>query len=225
MKYIQEAQRRIQIGLKLYNSSTSAIDISGYKIYDSGGQSGTKPKKEFPTGSIIPANGFLVVVTDDTSESAFGLSSSGEQVWLENTSGLIADSTTFPALTVDQSYGRIPDGGDWQIMDTISRGFSNSTPTGIKDEALSITDYKLNQNYPNPFNPSTTISFSIPVQGNVSLKIYDVLGKEVVTLVDEMKGAGNYQITFDAAQLASGMYFYRLDTKNFSEVKKMILLK
>ena len=168
---------------------------------------------------------FLVIVTDDTSASGFGLSSSGETVWLENITGSIADSATFPALLVDQSYGRIPDGGDWQILDTISRGFSNSTPTGIKDESLSITDYKLNQNYPNPFNPSTTISFSIPVQGNVSLKIYDVLGKEVVTLVDEMKSAGSYQITFDATQLASGMYFYRLDTKNFSEVKKMILIK
>ena len=112
--------------IELYNSSTSAIDISGYKIYDSGGQSGTKPKKEFPTGSVIPANGFLVMVTDDTSESAFGLSSSGEKVWLENTSGLIVDSTTFPALTVAQSYGRIPDGGNWQTLDIITRGISNS---------------------------------------------------------------------------------------------------
>ena len=211
--------------IEIYNSSTSAIDISGYKIYDSGGQSGTKPKKEFPTGSVISPNGFLVIVTDDTSASGFGLSSSGETVWLENITGSIADSVTFSALTVAQSYGRIPDGGVWQIMDTITRGFSNGIPTGIKDESLSITDYKLNQNYPNPFNPSTTISFSIPAQGDVSLKIYDVLGKEVVTLVDEMKSAGSYQITFDATQLASGMYFYRLDTKNFSEVKKMILLK
>ena len=126
---------------------------------------------------------------------------------------------------MDQSYGRIPDGGVWQIMDTITRGISNTSPTGIFDESLSITDYKLNQNYPNPFNPSTTISFSIPVQGNVSLKIYDLLGKEVVTLVDELKSAGNYQITFDAAQLASGMYFYKLEASNFSQTKKMILLK
>ncbi len=211
--------------IELYNSSASTIDISGFKIYDSGGQSGSKPKKEFPSGSVISPNGFLVIVTDDTSASGFGLSNSGEKVWLENTSGLIADSVTFSALTVDQSYGRIPDGGVWQIMDTITRGISNTSPTGIFDESLSITDYKLNQNYPNPFNPSTTISFSIPVQGNVSLKIYDLLGKEVVTLVDELKSAGNYQITFDAAQLASGMYFYKLEASNFSQTKKMILLK
>ena len=84
------------------------------------------PKKNFQSGSVISPNGFLVIVTDDTSESGFGLSSSGETVWLENTSGSIADSVTFPALTVDQSYGRIPDGGDWQILDTITRGISNN---------------------------------------------------------------------------------------------------
>ncbi|MBK7631732.1 MAG: CotH kinase family protein [Ignavibacteriales bacterium] len=211
--------------IEIYNSSTSAIDISGYKIYDSGGQSGTKPKKEFSTGSVIPSNGFLVIVTDDTSASGFGLSSSGEKVWLENSLGLIADSVTFPALTVDQSSGRIPDGGVWQTLDTITRGASNSSPTGISEEPLSITEFKLDQNYPNPFNPTTTISFQLPVSSQVTLKIYDLLGKEIVTLVDEMKNAGSYQFNFDASQLASGMYFYRLDTKNFSQVRKMILLK
>ncbi len=211
--------------IELYNSSASAIDISGYKIYDSGGQSGTKPKKELPTGSVIPPNGFLVIVTDDTSASGFGLSSSGETVWLENITGSIADSVTFPALTVDQSYGRVPDGGVWQIMDTITRGASNSSPTGITEEPLSITEFKLDQNYPNPFNPTTTISFQLPIASQVTLKIYDLLGKEVVTLVDEMKNAGSYRFNFDASQLASGMYFYRLDTKNFSQVRKMILLK
>ena len=211
--------------IEIFNSTTSAIDISGYKIYDSGGQSGTKPKKEIPTGTVIPPNGFWVIVTDDTSSSGFGLSSSGEKVWLENSTGLIVDSVIFPALTVDQSYGRIPDGGVWQILDTLSRGVSNGSPTGIEDENLSITNYMLNQNYPNPFNPTTTISFQLPIASQVTLKIYDILGKEVATLVDEMKKAGNYQVKFDATQLASGMYFYRLDTKNFSQVRKMILMK
>jgi hypothetical protein len=211
--------------IEIFNSSASSTDISGYKIYDSGGQSGTKPKKEFPTGTIIPSNGFLVILTDDTSSSGFGLSSSGEKVWLENTTGLIVDSVTFPLLTVDQSYGRIPDGSVWQILDTITRGISNTSPTGIKDESFSLTEYKLNQNYPNPFNPATTISFQLPITSQVTLKVYDLIGKEVVTLVDEMKNAGNYQVNFDATQFASGMYFYRLETNNFSQVRKMILLK
>ena len=66
--------------IEIYNPSSSAVDITGFKIYDVGGRTGTKPKKYFPSGSIIPANGFLVIVTDDTSASGFGLSSSGETV-------------------------------------------------------------------------------------------------------------------------------------------------
>ena len=165
------------------------------------------------------------MVTDDTSDSAFGLSSSGEKVWLEDTSGLIADSVTFPALTVDQSYGRVPDGGVWQIMDTITRGFSNSSTTGINDETLSIIDYKLNQNYPNPFNPTTTISFQLPVTSYVTLKVYDILGNEISSLVDETKSPGSYSISFDGSTLASGMYLYRLYAGNYSQVRKMVLLK
>jgi hypothetical protein len=211
--------------IEIYNSSPSAIDITSYKIYDSGGQSGTKPKKEFPTGSVIPANGFLVIATDDTSESAFGLSSSGEKVWLENTTGLIVDSVTFPALTVAQSYGRIPDGGAWQLMDTITRGLSNTSLTDIEDESFSITDYKLNQNYPNPFNPSTSIQYTVGNLQFVSLKVYDVLGKEIAALVSGQKQLGTYVVSFDASHLPSGVYLYRLTAGNYSKTMKMTYLK
>ena len=217
--------------IELYNSSSSEIDISGYKIYDSGGQSGTKPKKEFQSGTTIPPNGFLVIVTDDTSASGFGLSSSGEKVWLENPVGLIADSVTFPALAVVQSYGRIPDGGTWQIMDTITRGFSNVSTTGIEGESLTTKDYKLGQNYPNPFNPSTTISFYLPIASHVTLKIFDLLGNEVASLVSDYRNAGNYNVEFNSAEmsnglsLSSGLYFYRLQAESFVETKKMMLLK
>ncbi|HCY77049.1 MAG TPA: glucose sorbosone dehydrogenase [Ignavibacteriales bacterium] len=85
--------------------------------------------------------------------------------------------------------------------------------------------FLLAQNYPNPFNPKTIISFQTPVEGLVSLKIFDVLGNEVMTLIDEQKSAGNYSIEMDASQLTSGIYFYKLASKDFSSVKKMILLK
>ena len=211
--------------IEIYNSTSSEIDISGYKIYDSGGESGSKPKKEFPSGSVIPSNGFIVILTDESSTSGFGLSSAGEKVWLEDASGSVIDTVSFPVLTASESYGRIPDGGAWQILSTISQGISNISVTGIKEISASVIDFQLNQNYPNPFNPTTTISYTIPIQGNVSLKIYDVLGKEIITLVDEMKTAGNYQVTFNATQLVSGMYFYKLETNNYSQTKKMILLK
>ncbi len=85
--------------------------------------------------------------------------------------------------------------------------------------------YELGQNYPNPFNPITKINFAIPKQGFVSLKVYDVLGREVVTLVNEVKTAGNYLVDFDASELASGVYFYKLEVNGFSDVKRMMLIK
>jgi hypothetical protein len=84
---------------------------------------------------------------------------------------------------------------------------------------------ELNQNYPNPFNPSTTISYSLPKTEMVSIKIYDMLGKEVRTLVNEYKNAGSYMVVFNASNLASGTYLYRLTTGEFTQVKKLILLK
>ncbi len=86
-------------------------------------------------------------------------------------------------------------------------------------------EYSLSQNYPNPFNPTTNIKYSISSNQFVTLKVYDVLGNEVKTLVSENKEAGNYTVKFDASNLASGIYFYRLKAGNFSSVKKLILLK
>ena len=87
------------------------------------------------------------------------------------------------------------------------------------------SDYSLNQNYPNPFNPTTTISYSIKSAGDVTLKVYDMLGTEVAYLVNERQEAGNYSIEFNAAELPSGIYVYRLASGNFMETKKLVLLK
>ena len=85
--------------------------------------------------------------------------------------------------------------------------------------------YSLNQNYPNPFNPVTKINFAIPKQGLVSLKIYDVLGRQVRTLVNEVKAPGSYSVDFNGADLSSGVYFYRLESNGFTDIKKMMLIK
>lgn len=85
--------------------------------------------------------------------------------------------------------------------------------------------YYLSQNYPNPFNPSTTIDFSLPVSVLVTLKIYNVLGQEIAELLNSEMKAGNYSLTFDASKLSSGMYFYKLNAGNFTEVKKMLFVK
>jgi Secretion system C-terminal sorting domain len=86
-------------------------------------------------------------------------------------------------------------------------------------------DFSLGQNYPNPFNPSTMIVYSLPVNGDVSLKVYDNLGTEVAILVNETKVAGRYEVDFSAVNLPSGVYFYRLTVGNFVDTKKMLLLK
>ncbi len=83
----------------------------------------------------------------------------------------------------------------------------------------------LNQNYPNPFNPSTTISYSLPSSGFASIKVYDILGKEITTLVNDNKTVGNYTVNFNKGSLASGVYFYRLSAGDFHQTKKMIVLK
>jgi len=108
-------------------------------------------------------------------------------------------------------------------------------PSGIllsaeeSGEDYILESFTLQQNYPNPFNPSTTIKFSIPESGEVSLKIYDVIGKEVATLVDEFKSVGNYEISFNSnangLNLSSGIYFYQLKINSKIETRKMILLQ
>ncbi len=100
-----------------------------------------------------------------------------------------------------------------------------STLTDIEVADLYILDYSLSQNYLNPFNPTTKISYSIPSQSHVSLIVFDVLGREIITLVNEAQPTGNYSIEFDASNLTSGIYFYRIQAGSFIESKKMILLK
>jgi hypothetical protein len=100
--------------------------------------------------------------------------------------------------------------------------------TGINNQSSVFnnpSDYQLSQNYPNPFNPETKISFSIPATGLVSLKVFDILGKEVASLVNEVKTAGAHEVTFNASSLSSGTYFYRIETGNFVKTKKMMVLK
>ena len=133
---------------------------------------------------------------------------------------------------------------DYRIRTKTTDGiFSNYSPkkgiygnTGIWKKNIveeeENDNYKLYQNTPNPFNPSTTISFTIPssteyysVLQNVTLKVYDILGNEVATLVDENKPAGNYEVKFDGSNLAGGIYFYKLQSGSFAQTKKLLLLK
>jgi hypothetical protein len=97
--------------------------------------------------------------------------------------------------------------------------------TDIIDGVNSPTYFKLFQNYPNPFNPTTSIQYAVESKEFVSLKVFDVLGREVATLVNEEKQPGVYEVEFDGSKLASGIYFYKLQSERYSSTKKMIYLK
>lgn len=159
--------------IEIYNSSEFEAAIGGFKVYDADGQAGTKPKKEIPAGTVIPAKSWYVIVTDDADPSGFGLSSNGEQVWLENTSGIVLDNVTFPALETDQSYGRYPDGdANMQVLYVVTPGAANDNSTPPPPGIAVINEVFSRGTTENPdwvefFNPSDT---ELDISG---YKIYD----------------------------------------------------
>lgn len=111
---------------------------------------------------------------------------------------------------------------------TSTPGYSTTDPvvTGVEGYTTELPkEFQLFQNYPNPFNPVTSIKFDIPKSTFVKMKVYDILGKEVAELVNTDMEAGRYEVNWDGTNLASGIYFYRIETKDFTKVMKMVLLK
>jgi hypothetical protein len=100
------------------------------------------------------------------------------------------------------------------------------TATGVNDRTNSLPlTFALKQNYPNPFNPSTMIAFDLPSAGHVQLRVFDLLGREVASLLDEQRNAGRYHVEWNASQFSSGIYFYQIQAGSFTATKKLILLK
>jgi hypothetical protein len=118
---------------------------------------------------------------------------------------------------------------NWTLMpggvDLMVRAFITGQPSAVGDEKGLPKEFALSQNYPNPFNPATNVSYQLAARSQVSLKVFDVLGREVATLVNEEKEPGTYSAVWDARNAASGVYFYRLDAGNFTSVRKLLLLK
>jgi plastocyanin len=122
------------------------------------------------------------------------------------------DGTFTYHCTFHVSLGMI---GKITVQEPTSILFNNSVPN----------NFDLEQNYPNPFNPSTTINYAVPTAGLVTIKVFDILGKEIAALVNERKTAGNYAVDFNAINLPSGVYFYRMQAGSFASTKKFVLLK
>lgn len=169
----------------------------------------------------------LITVFDDQADSTMG-----------NDKYLDFGPRIKPAASLNAQFNGESSAGWWKlrIADVANNNtgwlygwgiqVNNQVLTGVKNNTAEIPgSYKLEQNYPNPFNPSTNIKFSIPVKGIVKLKIFDVLGKEVAVLLNKEMNAGNYNVDFNGAKLSSGVYFYKLETEAFTDVKRMLLLK
>ncbi len=168
-------------------------------------------------GTVVGSLGVdaLAVAMDADFDPATGLlywttfnGSSGELRSVDKTTGNSTLITTWPS-------------------DLISFGiFGDCPPTGVEQTSTEVpSEYKLSQNYPNPFNPTTLIEYSLPEESFVELKVYDVLGNEVASLVNEQQQAGVYRADFTAVNLPSGMYFAKLTTNAFTQTIKMTLLK
>jgi hypothetical protein len=108
-------------------------------------------------------------------------------------------------------------------IETVNSIIAETSPS--PEHSISPLEYGLRQNFPNPFNPKTTIAYDIKEEGFVTLTVYDIMGREIMTLVNDHKAAGSYSLTFDASKLASGIYLYRLSVNGFSDMKKMVVLK
>jgi hypothetical protein len=177
-------------------------------------------------GMVIPLNSVYTRSPDqisafDASAAPIAQFGSGP-----NINSVRADNGTHRVVYFGFAFEQL---NDPAIPDTLVRRAVQWLTEGIvldnSDNGGIVKSYSLDQNYPNPFNPATTISYSIPEESLVSLKIYDVMGSEVAELVNGRQLAGIYNVNFDASSLASGTYFYKLTAGDFVSVKKMVLLK
>jgi hypothetical protein len=224
---IQDPTGQYSGWIELYNNTSDTITLSGRYLSNDI----AIPKKwSFPIGTRITPNGYLIVwanstVINNSSFCNFNLTGSGGKLLLSNIDLTIIDSVSYGAQQQNISFARIPNG---------IGGFINAIPTFKDSNKPLITylqdyqllyAYQLKQNYPNPFNPSTTIEYSIPEKSLVRITVYDILGKEVSVILNEIKDAGQYKSLYNAAGLSSGIYICKIVSGNFNKVIKLMLVK
>ena len=236
--------------VELYNNDDQKVDISNWIFKDSDDSHIFK----IPEGTILDSSEYLVICIDTSlfkllfsevnnyiGNTGFGLSGSGEQIRLYDNQMNIIDSLIYddnspwpseadgngPTLSLKDPELDNAQGENWfASSDHGTPGKSNDITTRIHEESLKIaTEFKLFQNYPNPFNPVCVINYSVKNQQFVTLKIFNSLGEEIKTLVNEEQPSGFYTVEFNALNLSSGIYFYRLTAGSFKEIKKMVVLK
>ncbi|NOZ60147.1 MAG: T9SS type A sorting domain-containing protein [Calditrichaeota bacterium] len=188
------------------------------------------PKFELGFSSWIdqvdPGDGAVTCFTDSAQGRSVGVHKeyNGSKTVFLGFDQLSLDTGALPTYTATDGY-HWTEPNVSSVVDNALDWFG--APTDVNDavQPAVAMKYDMSQNYPNPFNPQTRISYTIAKPGNVKLAVYNVLGQKVATLVDEYKAASTYRVTFDASNLTSGVYFYRLETGDFSKTMKMMLLR
>ena len=177
-------------------------------------------------GSAV--NGTVVLnwnTATETNNSGFEIQRSSDRVNFSNITFVPGFGTTTEPRSYSYTDNLVNNGTYYYRLRQIDYNGAFAYSDIIEVDIASPIDFALSQNYPNPFNPSTVISYSIPQNSFVTLKVYDVLGNEVSTLVNEIKSAGKYEVRFDASELSNGVYFYTVNADNFTSTKKMLLMK
>lgn len=218
--------------IELYNTTNSPISLNGFFLTDKGNE---LTQWAFPD-TVIGANDFLIVWADDDSgqvglHANFKLSAGGEDIFLVDADTNIVDEVNFGTQNTDESYGRFPNGtGDFMVMATPTFAAPNVNITSIfESEEITPNSFSLEQNFPNPFNPTTTINYELKITNSefAKLTIFNVLGQKIIDFkLTEPKGSVVWNGTNSFGKsVSSGVYFYRLESANQSQTRRMILLK
>ena len=175
-------------------------------------------------------NRIVLIIVALHLESSVALTQNATVSWSAFDNGFaipVASNTRIQSLVGQVAFGSTRQGTELIESGFLSNPLLRGVLVGVRDYGDLPLTFSLSQNYPNPFNPTTTIAYSIPVgtYGRTSLRVYDMLGREVTTLMNEVKQPGNHSILWDARDMASGVYFYRLEAGTFVQTKKMILIR
>ena len=153
-------------------------------------------------------------------EGSIFATSDGGETWFTEQSSTNLPFTNISMITSGNSSEYWIAGDGWNIL------HKKIILVNVKSEETRFPQsFSLSQNYPNPFNPTTTISYQLPITNHVALKVYDVLGREVAVLVNEMKNAGTYSVQWNASQFSSGVYILTMSAGNFTATKKILLMR